>query len=103
VWWCMPLIPALGWQRQADFWVWGQPGLQSESQDSQGYTEKPCHEKKQKTKNKKQKQNKNKTITSFICLIYFCSKHTNIFLNSYTIKLPKEIKKKGGVWKLFFL
>jgi hypothetical protein len=26
----MPLIPALGRQRQVDFWVWGQPGLQSE-------------------------------------------------------------------------
>jgi hypothetical protein len=25
-----------------DFWVQGQPGLQSEFQDSQGYTEKPC-------------------------------------------------------------
>jgi hypothetical protein len=36
------LIPALGRQRQADFWVQGQPGLQSEFQDSQGYTEKPC-------------------------------------------------------------
>jgi hypothetical protein len=22
---------------QEDFWVWGQPGLQSEFQDSQGY------------------------------------------------------------------
>jgi hypothetical protein len=41
----MPLIPALGRQRQADFWVRGQPGLQSEFQDSQGYTEKPCLEK----------------------------------------------------------
>jgi hypothetical protein len=38
----MPLIPALERQRQADFWVRGQPGLQSEFQDSQGYTEKPC-------------------------------------------------------------
>jgi hypothetical protein len=38
----MPLIPALGRQRQADFWVQGQPGLQSELQDSQSYTEKPC-------------------------------------------------------------
>jgi hypothetical protein len=50
--WRMPLIPAFGRQRQADFWVWGQPGLQSELQDSQGYTEKPCLEKptnKQKT------------------------------------------------------
>jgi hypothetical protein len=41
-WWRTPLIPALGRQRQADFWVQGQPGLQSEFQDSQGYTEKPC-------------------------------------------------------------
>ena len=41
----MPLIPALGRQRQADFWVRGQPGLQSEFQDSQGYREKPCLEK----------------------------------------------------------
>jgi hypothetical protein len=45
-WWCMPLIPALGRQRQVDLWVWGQPGLQSEFQDSQGYTEKPCLGKK---------------------------------------------------------
>jgi hypothetical protein len=34
-WWRTPLIPALGGQRQADFWVRGQPGLQSEFQDSQ--------------------------------------------------------------------
>jgi hypothetical protein len=34
----------------------GQPGLQSEFQDSQSYTEKPCLEKNQKqNKNKKQK------------------------------------------------
>jgi hypothetical protein len=52
VWWRTPLIPALGRQRQADFWVQGQPGLQSEFQDSQGYTEKPCLE---KTKNKQKK------------------------------------------------
>jgi hypothetical protein len=43
--WLMPLIPALGRQRQANFWVPGQPGLQSEFQDSQGYTEKPCFKK----------------------------------------------------------
>ena len=41
-WWCTLLIPALGRQRQVDFRVQGQPGLQSEFQDSQGYTEKPC-------------------------------------------------------------
>jgi hypothetical protein len=49
-WWHMPLIPALGRQRQADFWVRGQPGLQSEFQDSQGYTEKPCLIKPKKKK-----------------------------------------------------
>jgi hypothetical protein len=43
----MPLIPALRRQRQADFWDRGQPGLQSEFQDSQGYTEKPWLEKKE--------------------------------------------------------
>ena len=42
----VPLIPALGRQRQADFLVQGQPGLQSEFQDRQGYTEKPCLKKK---------------------------------------------------------
>jgi hypothetical protein len=58
MWWLTPLIPEIGRQRQADFWVRGQPGLQSEFQDSQGYTEKPCLEKpKQK---QKQKQNKKK-------------------------------------------
>jgi hypothetical protein len=52
-WWRTPLIPALGRQRQVDFWVRGQPGLQSEFQDSQGYTEKPCLEKPKKKKKKK--------------------------------------------------
>jgi hypothetical protein len=50
VWWHTPLIPAFGSQRQADFWVRGQPGLQSEFQDSQGYTEKPCLQNKQTNK-----------------------------------------------------
>jgi hypothetical protein len=56
MWWCTSLIPALGSQRQADFWVRGQPGLQSEFQDSQGYTEKPCL-KKQKTNNNNNNNN----------------------------------------------
>jgi hypothetical protein len=51
-WWHMPLIPALGKQRQVDFWVQGQPGLQSEFQDSQGYTEKPCPKKTNKQNRK---------------------------------------------------
>jgi hypothetical protein len=41
-WWRIPVILADGRQRQVDFWVLDQPGLQSEFQDSQGYTEKPC-------------------------------------------------------------
>ena len=64
----MPLIPALGRQRQADFWVRGQPGLQSEFQDSQGYTEKPCLENKQtnkqKTKNKQKEREEEKSETN---------------------------------------
>jgi hypothetical protein len=54
-WWRTPLIPALGRQRQADFWVRGQPGLPSEFQDSQGYTEKPCLEKNHTHTHKKKK------------------------------------------------
>ena len=42
VWWHTNSIPALRWLRQADFWVRGKPGLQSEFQNSQSYTEKPC-------------------------------------------------------------
>jgi hypothetical protein len=37
----MPFIPALERQRQADFWVRSQPGLQSEFQDSQLHRENP--------------------------------------------------------------
>jgi hypothetical protein len=48
----MLLIPALGRQRQVNFWVRGQPGLQSEFQDSKDYTEKPCLEKQQQQKTK---------------------------------------------------
>jgi hypothetical protein len=46
--------PSTQEQRQedflSDFWVWGQPGLQSEFQDSQGYTEKLCLEKQNNKK-----------------------------------------------------
>jgi hypothetical protein len=61
------LIPALGRQRQADFCVQGQPSLQSEFQDSQGYTEKPCLEKPKKKKKKKKKED-----LFIIAYIYAC-------------------------------
>ena len=62
----MPLIPALGRQRQVDFWVQRQPGLQSDFQDSQGYTEKPCLE-KQKTKTKNQKPKNSRKWRGIAC------------------------------------
>jgi hypothetical protein len=43
--WHTPLILETGRQKEADFWVRGQPGLQSEFQDNQG-DKKPCLEKK---------------------------------------------------------
>jgi hypothetical protein len=47
----MPLIPALGRQRQVDLSVQDQPGLCSEFHDRQGDAEKPCFAKPQnKTK-----------------------------------------------------
>jgi hypothetical protein len=53
--------PALKRQRQVDLWVQGQPGLQSEFQDSQGYTEKFCLKKK---KNSNEKLNINLEVGS---------------------------------------
>jgi hypothetical protein len=68
-----PLIPALGRQRQANFWVRGLPGLQSEFQDSQGYTEKPCLEKKQNKTKTKTKPTKN----SFMYIYIYIHTHTH--------------------------
>jgi hypothetical protein len=65
-WWCMPLIPALRRQRQADFWIQGQPGLQSEFQDSQCYTEKPCLKKPNQTNKKQQQKGPTKFVLIFL-------------------------------------
>jgi hypothetical protein len=56
------------WEAEAvDFWVRGQPGLQSEFQDSQSYTEK----KQNKTKQTKNKQTKNKQTKEQESLLLF--------------------------------
>jgi hypothetical protein len=68
----MPLTPAFGRQRQTDFWVRGEPGLQSEFQDSQGYTKKPCLEKQTtKTKNPTNKQTNKQTKKPTLELFLF--------------------------------
>jgi hypothetical protein len=71
-WWHMPLISALRRQRQADFWVWGQPGLQSEFQDSTGLHRETLS---RKTKKKKKKNNS-------LCFC-FCYKDLFIVISKY--------------------
>ena len=53
------------WEAEAggSLWIQGQPGLQSEFQDSQGCTEKPYLKRQKATK--QQNQNYNKTIPFF--------------------------------------
>ena len=76
-WLCTPLFPAHGRQRQVDFWVRGQPGLQSEFQDSQGYTEKPCL-KKQKTNKQQKKGIKNLLLEGFR---FVCAGRGELYMN----------------------
>jgi hypothetical protein len=73
----MPLIPALRRQRQADFLVRGQRGLQSEFQDSVGYTEKFCLE---KTKTKQNKTKKRCTFSGFCLFVFYFGLFFLVFL-----------------------
>jgi hypothetical protein len=67
------LIMPLGRQRQADLSVRGQPGLQSEFQDSQGYTEKPCLRKKERKKEReKERKRERKRKSRFAYLFFNC-------------------------------
>jgi hypothetical protein len=54
-WCCISLNPALERPRQADLWVWGQSGLQSEFQESQGCTVRSSPKTKQQHPPPKQK------------------------------------------------
>ena len=86
MWWHMPLIPALGRQRQADFWVeaslptkWvpGQPGIQRETlyQKTNKQTKQNKKKQKNKTKKKERKEGNIKelwrhgNLDSLFCLI----------------------------------
>jgi hypothetical protein len=92
VWWRTPLIPALGRQRQADFRVRGQPGLQSEFQVSQGYTEKPCLKKQKPKPKKKTKQNKRIDKWNLIKLQSFCKAKGTV----------NKTKRKPTDWEKIF-
>jgi hypothetical protein len=105
----MPLIPALGTQRQADFWVPGQPGLQSELQDSQGYTEKPCLKKNQKKKKKKKKQQQQQqNLEGFLpCKscdnrqVLLCLVPLSIFMRTYSFCTLKNFSLVlTSMWKI---
>jgi hypothetical protein len=56
--------------QQADFSVRGQPGLQSEFQDSQGYTEKPCLETQPPPHPPSPKNTQTKLIDSLLSSFY---------------------------------
>jgi hypothetical protein len=83
----MPLTPALWRQRQVDFRVRGQPGLQRELQDSQGYTEKPCLSKQ--TNKQSNKQTKNKTKRKYKTYSYICIYVENILIK-YSVVTSQE-------------
>jgi hypothetical protein len=95
-WWRTPLIPALGRQRQADFWVRGQPGLQSELQDSQGYTEKPCLEKNKKTETNMESKVQ---ITQTICLKVCPKEPMFVFRLVHILKLFSCMDFESSIWK----
>ena len=78
-WCCTPLMPVLRRQQQAELWVHGYRGLQSEFQDSQGYTKKSCLE----------NQNPNQTKQTKRSLeLSWEKKNTEISINSTKCRLP---------------
>jgi hypothetical protein len=59
----MPLIPALGRQRQVDLGVQVQPDLQSEFHDSQCYTEKPVSKNNNNNNNNNNSKENDQTLS----------------------------------------
>ena len=73
-WWHTPFNPSTQEVEAGRFLSRGQPGLQSEFQNSQGYTEKPCFKKQ------KQKKERNETGTQSI----------DLRVNGNDIKIKKQ-------------
>jgi hypothetical protein len=63
-WWHTPLIPALGRHRQANFWVQGQPGIQSEFQIARDIQRNPVLKNKQTNKQTNTQQQEQKRVGS---------------------------------------
>jgi hypothetical protein len=67
----MPLIPALGRQRQVDLYEFqDQSGIQSKFQDSQGYIEKPCLTASLPSKNLTTNQPTNQPTKAGYCVVF---------------------------------
>jgi hypothetical protein len=94
----MPLIPALGRQRQADLWVRGQPGLQSEFQDSQGYTEKPCLRKKKKKKRDDGHSGFFSQLNHTILDCEPCGWHCHVMVSKCWTYLQGKLRKTQVTW-----
>jgi hypothetical protein len=77
--WYTPLIPALGRQRQVDFWVQGQPCLQSEFQAGQpGLHREILSWKKQKNKRHKTSLSIN-FLNTYIFFHIYTKKHNRFY------------------------
>ena len=84
-----------------DFWVRGQPGLQSEFQDSQDCTEKPCLETNKQT-NKQTKTTTTTTTTKNLLFVENCRKLGTDILSSWVIPLTLTVLLKDNSKCLFY-
>jgi hypothetical protein len=79
--WCrIPLIPALGRQRQADFWVQGQPGLQKWVPGQPGLHRETLSRKNQKL--------------TYMCV--YTHTHTYILMQTILVASISDIHPLGG-------
>jgi hypothetical protein len=81
----MPLIPALGRQRQADFWVQGQPGLQKWVPGQPRLHRETLSRKNQKKRKKKRQLTHKIAFWSPHTMLRHAHKHTHIQHNTTRI------------------